>query len=84
MPEWLIGTVSKTVYAERHTRVRIPPSPLEKSLKISYPRTVPQGGSQERDMHEGQQYVRLLDLELEAVGYASGARKGCQEPGVMP
>lgn len=28
MPEWLIGTVSKTVYAERHTRVRIPPSPL--------------------------------------------------------
>lgn len=31
-------------------------------LKISYPRTSPQGGVTERDMHSGQQYVRLLDL----------------------
>jgi hypothetical protein len=33
-------------------------------LKISYPRRKPQGGAMERDMHGGQQYVRLLDLEL--------------------
>lgn len=33
-------------------------------LKISYPRRDPQGGVIERDMHGGQQYVRLLDLEL--------------------
>jgi hypothetical protein len=33
-------------------------------LKISYPRPVPQGGAWERDMHGGQQYVRLLDIEL--------------------
>jgi hypothetical protein len=33
-------------------------------LKISYPRRVPQGGAVERDMHGGQQYVRLLDVEL--------------------
>jgi hypothetical protein len=33
-------------------------------LKLSYPRRVPQGGSNERDMHGGQQYVRLLDLQL--------------------
>lgn len=33
-------------------------------LKISYPRRDPQGGVMERDMHGGQQYVRLLDLEL--------------------
>lgn len=33
-------------------------------LKISYPRRHPQGGVIERDMHGGQQYVRLLDLEL--------------------
>jgi len=33
-------------------------------LKISYPRRRPQGGAMERDMHGGQQYVRLLDLEL--------------------
>jgi hypothetical protein len=35
-----------------------------KVLKISYPRPVPQGGADERDMHGGQQYVRLLDLQL--------------------
>jgi hypothetical protein len=34
-------------------------------LKISYPRPVPQGGAHERDMHGGQQYVRLLDVELD-------------------
>jgi Domain of unknown function (DUF4387) len=33
-------------------------------LKISYPRRQPQGGSVERDMHGGQQYVRLLDVKL--------------------
>lgn len=33
-------------------------------LKLSYPRQVPQGGALERDMHGGQQYVRLLDLAL--------------------
>ncbi len=34
-------------------------------VKISYPRTAPQGGVVERDMHCGQQYVRLLDLDLD-------------------
>ena len=34
-------------------------------VKISYPRANPQGGMVERDMHSGQQYVRLLDVELE-------------------
>lgn len=33
-------------------------------LKISYPRRKPQGGALERDMHGGQQYVRLLDVDL--------------------
>jgi len=33
-------------------------------LKISFPRKIPQGGAYERDMHAGQQYVRLLDIEL--------------------
>jgi hypothetical protein len=33
-------------------------------LKISYPRRCPQGGALERDMHGGQQYVRLLDVGL--------------------
>lgn len=34
-------------------------------LKISYPRRSPQGGAMERDMHGGQQYIRLLDVELD-------------------
>jgi hypothetical protein len=34
-------------------------------VKISFPRTAPQGGIAERDMHQGQQYVRLLGVELE-------------------
>lgn len=34
-------------------------------VKISYPRPVPQGGAVERDLHSGQQYVRLLDVELD-------------------
>ena len=33
-------------------------------VKISYPRQRPQGGTLERDMHGGQQYVRLLDVEM--------------------
>jgi hypothetical protein len=34
-------------------------------VKISYARTSPQGGEVERDMHCGQQFVRLLDEELD-------------------
>ncbi len=33
-------------------------------VKLSYARTSPQGGMVERDMHCGQQYVRLLDVAL--------------------
>lgn len=34
-------------------------------VKISYPRAVPQGGMIERDLHCGQQYVRLLGVRLD-------------------
>ncbi|MDR6957999.1 hypothetical protein J2W43_001980 [Pseudomonas brassicacearum] len=34
-------------------------------IKISYPRATPQGGMVERDMHAGQQYVRLLDVIID-------------------
>lgn len=34
-------------------------------VKFSYPRPVPQGGVVERDLHSGQQFVRLLDVELD-------------------
>ena len=35
-----------------------------KVVKISYPRAKPQGGMVERDMHSGQQFVRLLGAQL--------------------
>ncbi|MEA2769894.1 MAG: hypothetical protein QOD93_2856 [Acetobacteraceae bacterium] len=35
-------------------------------VKVSYPRPKPQGWQGERDMHAGQQYVSLLDVELAA------------------
>jgi len=34
-------------------------------IKISYPRPHPQGWMQERDMHAGQQFACLLDLEID-------------------
>jgi hypothetical protein len=43
---------------------RIPVESLN-MVKISYPRVTPQGGIVERDMHCGQQFVRLLDVELD-------------------
>jgi hypothetical protein len=33
-------------------------------IKISYPRPHPQGWMGERDMHAGQQFARLLDVEI--------------------
>ena len=35
-----------------------------KVIKISFPRSLPQGHRHERDMHAGQQYVSILNLEL--------------------
>lgn len=45
--------------------VRRYPVPDLNVVKISYARTTPQGGVVERDMHCGQQFVRLLDVQLD-------------------
>jgi len=45
--------------------VRHYPVPSLNVLKVSYPRAGVQGGVVERDMHCGQQYVRLLGIELD-------------------
>jgi hypothetical protein len=45
--------------------VRKYPVPKLHMVKISYARTNIQGGEVERDMHCGQQYVRLLNVELD-------------------
>lgn len=42
---------------------RVPVDRLQ-MIKISFPRLHPQGWRGERDMHSGQQFVRLLDVEV--------------------
>ena len=44
--------------------VRVIEVPNLHIVKITYPRTHPQGWRDERDMHGGQQYVELLTLKL--------------------
>ena len=34
------------------------------SIKFSYPRPQPQGHKYENDMHAGQQYIRIADVEI--------------------
>jgi hypothetical protein len=42
---------------------RMPVDSLQ-MIKISYPRPHPQGWIQERDMHAGQQFAQLLDIDI--------------------
>ncbi|WP_354683056.1 DUF4387 domain-containing protein [Cupriavidus necator] len=53
------------VFGVREDQVKCYRVPDLGVLKISYPRRDPQGGMIERDLHGGQQYVRLVDLELD-------------------
>lgn len=53
------------LYQTRPELVSIYPVKSLSMVKISYPRLTPQGGVVERDMHSGQQYVHLLDVELD-------------------
>jgi hypothetical protein len=53
------------IYGADPKLVRRYPVPSLSVLKISYPRGTAQGGEIERDMHCGQQYVRLLDLVVD-------------------
>ncbi|AEB58853.1 DUF4387 domain-containing protein [Ectopseudomonas mendocina] len=50
------------LYRADATLIKRFPVPQLDMIKISYPRPTPQGGMVERDMHAGQQYVRLLDV----------------------
>ena len=52
------------LYCTDPARVKRMPVESLAMVKISYPRPSPQGGIVERDMHSGQQFVRLLDVEL--------------------
>ncbi|MDB5859354.1 MAG: hypothetical protein JWQ76_3043 [Ramlibacter sp.] len=52
------------VFGVRPEQVGCYPVPDLSVLKISYPRKDPQGGMVERDLHGGQQFARLVDVEL--------------------
>jgi len=57
-------TIAKLYGADPALVKRFPVASLD-MVKISYPRASAQGGEVERDMHCGQQFVRLLDIELD-------------------
>jgi hypothetical protein len=56
--------VIAAVYGVDAALVRRFPVKSLNMVKISYPRTTPQGGVHERDMHSGQQFVPLLELQF--------------------
>ena len=52
------------VYGVRPDEVKIFYIPNLNVIKLSYPRVKPQGQKYERDMHAGQQYVQIAELEV--------------------
>ena len=54
------------LYGVAAEHVRSFPVDRLRVLKITYPRPTPQAWVEERDLHSGQQYVRLLGLDLDA------------------
>ena len=53
-----------SIYEIDPQTVSLYPIPQLKVLKISFPRQSPQGGVEERDLHSGQQYTYLVNVEL--------------------
>jgi hypothetical protein len=51
-------------YAASPEMVKIFRLPDLHAIKISFPRPSAQGGAHDRDMHAGQQYVPLLDINI--------------------
>jgi hypothetical protein len=51
-------------YAVDPNGVRVFLLPDLRAIKISFPRPTNQGSKDDRDMHAGQQYVPLLDIDI--------------------
>jgi hypothetical protein len=66
--EALAPAAIASLYDTDPARVKRMPVESLAMVKISYPRPSPQGGIVERDMHSGQQFVRLLGVELDEGG----------------
>lgn len=58
------GAIAKLYGVSEQYVKHIPVESLS-MVKISYPRPTPVGWIEERDLHSGQQYAHLLDLELD-------------------
>ena len=65
------GDTLARLFGAQAELVRRYPVDRLRMVKVSYPRPQPQGWYGERDMHGGQQFVRLLDLELTRPGAAA-------------
>lgn len=52
------------IYGVAENNVKFFYLPELKTIKISIPRETPQGSKYERDMHSGQQYVKILDFAI--------------------
>jgi hypothetical protein len=58
------STDSGRRYEVRPNTVRVFRLPDLRAIKIWFPRPSAQGSAHDRDMHSGQQYVPLLDIEI--------------------
>ena len=56
--------VIERLYGTDPDQVKRLPVDALRMVKISFPRAKPQGWMGERDMHAGQHYARLLDVEI--------------------
>ena len=52
------------LYGTDPAQVKRIPVPSLAMVKVSYPRAHPQGWMGERDMHQGQSFARLLEVEI--------------------
>lgn len=60
-----------TLYGTDPALVKRIPVPSLEMVKVSYPRACPQGWMGERDMHQGQSFARLLDIDVMPVTQSS-------------
>jgi hypothetical protein len=63
-PEVISPDVIGTMYKVDPATVTIYRIPSLRSVKISFPRPVPQGSFYDRDMHSGQQHIPLSELSV--------------------
>jgi hypothetical protein len=64
MSQSLGPKVFAALYGANPDMVKRIPVPNLNVVKISYPRPHPQGWMGERDMHQGQSFARLLEVEV--------------------